>query len=288
VQRRISYHFFAVVTIFGWSLAYVYTRLALAHFSAYSLGFIRYLIASLLLAAAMPALGIKPPARRDLWKFAASGAAGFFVYMITFNKGAATETSATSSVIIATSPVMTALLSSFINKEKLSARQWTAIAVEFSGILILTLWNGVFSVGLGIPWLLASALVLSVFNMLQRDLVRTYTGLQASVFSILAGAAMLSVFAPAGVRELASASSEYVFYAVLLGVLPSAVSYVSWSVAIERAPSTSHVSNYMFVTPFLAALLGFLIAGECPDIGTVTGGVVILAGVFMFNARTRR
>ena len=288
MQRGISYHFFALVTIFGWSLAYVYTRLALTHFSAYSLGFIRYMIASLLLAAAMPSRGIQPPARRDLWKFAASGAAGFFVYMITFNKGAAMETSATSSVIIATSPVMTALLSSLIHRERLSPLQWAATAVEFSGILVLTLWNGVFSVGRGIPWLLASALALSVFNMLQRDLVRTYTGLRASVFSIFAGAAMLLVFAPAGVRELASASREHFFYAVLLGVLPSAVSYVSWSMAIERAPGASHVSNYMFVTPFLAALLGFLIAGERPDLGTVTGGAVILTGVFMFNFRARR
>lgn len=271
--------------MFGWSLSYVFTRLALRHFSAYSLGFLRYIIASAVLAAVMPILKIRLPAPRDIWKFAAAGAVGFFAYMITFNKGAAIETSATSSVIIATAPVLTAILSSSVYKEKLKIFQWAAIVVEFAGILILTLWNGVMSVGPGIPWLIASALVLSVFNLLQRDLIKSYTGLQASVFSIFAGTIMLAIFAPAAVAELTTATPEYLFYIVLLGVLPGAVSYVMWSVAMERAPGTSQVSNYMFVTPLLATVMGFLIAGEYPDLGTVIGGAVILFGVYIFNGK---
>ncbi|MDR3076676.1 MAG: DMT family transporter [Synergistaceae bacterium] len=283
MKRKLSYHFFAAVTIFGWSLSYVFTRLAMRHFSANSLGFLRYAIASAILAAAMPVFGIRMPAARDLWKFAVAGAAGFFAYMVTFNRGAATETSATSSVIIATAPVMTAFLSSVVHKEKLKITQLAAIAVEFTGILTLTLWNGILSVGPGVPWLLGAAAVLCVFNLLQRDIVRTYTGLQASVFSIFAGALMLAVFAPAAVREVTSATPEYLFYLALLAILPSALSYVLWSIAIERAPGTSQVSNYMFVTPFLASLMGFLVAGERPDLGTVIGGAIVLSGVFIFN-----
>ena len=39
----------------------------------------------------------------------------------------------------------------------------------------------------------------------------------------------------------------------------------------------------MFVTPFLASLLGFLLAGEVPDKATLVGGAVILAGLLLFN-----
>ena len=205
--------------------------------------------------------------------------------MLTFNTGVVTETSATSSVIIATAPVITALLSSAVHKEKLKMFQWAAIAVEFAGILILTLWNGVMSVGPGIPWLLGSAVVVSVFNLLQRDLVKSYTGLQASIFSMFAGTLMLAIFAPAAIGELVAASPKYIFYIILLGVLPSAVSFVSWSIAMERAPGTSQVSNYMFVTPLLATSMGFLIAGERPDFSTVIGGAIILLGVFIFNGK---
>ena len=283
VKSKISYHFFALTCVSGWSVAYVFTRLALVHFSVYSLGFLRYAVASVVLAALMPVLKIRPPAPRDLWKFAASGATGFFLYMITFNKGAAIETSATSSIIIATAPVITAMLSGAVYKEKLKIFQWIAIVVEFAGLLILTLWDGVMSVGRGIPWLLSAALSVSVFNMQQRHLIKSYTGLQASIFSIFAGTLMLSVFTPAAIGELMTASPKYLFYLALLGIVPSALSYVTWSIAIERAQGVSKISNYMFVTPVLASVLGFFIASERPDLGTIIGGGTILFGIFIFN-----
>ena len=39
-----SFHPYAMVTIVFWSLAYVLTRLTLQFFSAFSLGFLRYLV----------------------------------------------------------------------------------------------------------------------------------------------------------------------------------------------------------------------------------------------------
>ena len=44
-----SFHPYAAITIVFWSLAYVFTRLALQVFSTFSLGFLRYLIASVAL-----------------------------------------------------------------------------------------------------------------------------------------------------------------------------------------------------------------------------------------------
>jgi drug/metabolite transporter (DMT)-like permease len=257
--------------------------MALRHFSVYSLGFIRYIIASVILLVLSPVLGIRPPAFRDAWKFALAGATGFFLYMIVFNKGSATETAATGSIILATAPVVTSLMSWAFFREKLSAVQWAAVAVEFSGILVLALWNGAFSMGRGVPWLIAAAFLLGTFNLQQGKLVKKYSGLQASAFSIFCGTAMLAVFAPSAFEEARRAEPVFLYYAVTLGVFSSAIAYVSWSVAIERAPGASHVGNYMFLTPFAASLLGFLVAGEVPGAGTMIGGTIILLGVFMFN-----
>ncbi|MDR1916869.1 MAG: DMT family transporter [Synergistaceae bacterium] len=278
-----SFHLYAIITIIGWSIAYVFTRMALRHFSAYSLGFLRYALASAVLAIAACVFRIHPPERKDWGLIAASGAAGFFLYMITFNTGSMTETSATSSVIIAIAPIVTALLGRVFYGETLFPLQWFAIIIEFVGILILTVRDGHFSVGVGILWLLLSSLCLGVFNLLQRKLTKTYTGLRASIYSIFAGTAMLAVFIPGALRETGAAAPEYLFYVAMLGIFSSAMSYVSWSMAIERAPHTSSVSNYMFITPLLAAVLGFMIANEMPDWNTIAGGAVILFGVFLFN-----
>ena len=278
-----SFHPYAMVTIVFWSLAYVLTRLTLQFFSAFSLGFLRYFVASgaLLVIAVMTKMQL--PRKRDIPWFLASGGIGFFFYMIAFNQGQATVTAATGSVVIATVPVITALFARFVYGEKLMRFQWCAFAVEFVGVAVLTLMNSTFSVNTGLLWLLLAALALSIYNLLQRKLTKTYTALQASAYSILFGTCMLAVFAPTAIQEVSQAPEIQYFYLAVLGVCSSAVAYVSWAKAFSKARKTSQVSNYMFVTPFLTSILGFLLAGEVPDKATLVGGGIILLGVFLFN-----
>lgn len=278
-----SFHPYAMITILFWSLAFVFTRLTLKYFSVYSLSFLRYVAASAALIIVAVFMKMKLPQKKDLLWFLAAGAIGFFYYMIAFNKGVAVVTASTGSVVIATVPVITALLARFVYKEKLHAIQWAAIAVEFAGVLTLTLMNGIFSVNEGILWLLSAAVALSVYNLMQRKLTKTYSALQTSAFSIFAGTILLAVFLPGAAAEVSRAPGIQLFYVAVLGVFSSAVAYVAWSKAFSKAKQTSQVSNYMFVTPFLTSILGFLIAGEIPDRSTVVGGAIILLGVFVFN-----
>jgi drug/metabolite transporter (DMT)-like permease len=259
------------------------------HFSAYSVAVLRYLLASAVLMSIAAAFKIRPPAPRDWGGFIASGAVGFFFYVIVFNFGTRTENSAAGSVILATAPVITALLASVVYGERLSAMQWCATAVEFAGIVALATvrWASSgersFRLGPGVLWLLLAAVILGVYNILQRRLTRSYSGLQASMYSILAGTVMLAIFTPAAMTEAANAAPKYLGYIAVLGIFPSAIAYVSWSVALEKGPGTSSVSNYMFLGPFFAALLGFILSRERPDLGTIVGGVIILLGVLLFN-----
>ena len=50
-----------------------------------------------------------------------------------------------------------------------------------------------------------------------------------------------------------------------------------------NAEQTSQVSNYMFITPFLTSVFGFIITHEVPEPATIIGGGIILLGVFLFN-----
>lgn len=283
MKLKDSFHPYAALTILFWSLAYVLTRLALQYFSAFAMGFLRYLIASAALLVIVVAAKIKTPRRADLAWFALSGFLGFFLYMVAFNKGCETVTAATSSVIIATVPVITALLARLLYGEKLSAVQWAATGIEFSGVVVLTLLDHSFSVSGGLFLLLIAALALGSYNLLQRKLTKTYSGLQAAAFSIFAGTSMLAVFLPQSVREARAAPPVQLVYVAVLGVFSSALAYATWAYAFKKAKNTSSVSNYMFVTPFLTALLGFLLAGERPDVATIAGGAVILTGVLVFN-----
>ncbi|MBO5680853.1 MAG: hypothetical protein J6T08_03965, partial [Lentisphaeria bacterium] len=69
-----------------------------------------------------------------------------------------------------------------------------------------------------------------------------------------------AIFAPSAIAEAVRAPAIQYLYLAVLGIGSSAVAYVSWAKAFSKAGKTSQVSNYMFVTPFLTSILGFLLA----------------------------
>lgn len=282
------YHMYASITIFFWSLAYVFTKLALRHFSPFSLGFLRYAIASLALISAARVTSMTWPKKKDLPMFALSGLVGFFLYMIAFNQGQLAVSAATASIVIAAVPVLTAFLAWGFYKEQLRGMQWLAILIEFVGVAVLVLLNGAFSVNSGLLWLVLAAILLSTYNMLQRKLTVAYTALQTTTFSILAGTIFLTIFSPGAYRELLTASPVDVSYVLILGLFSSAVAYFFWAKALAAAPQTSHVTNYMFLTPLITSILGFLIANELPDTATLLGGSIILGGALVFQVGQKR
>ena len=282
-----SYHTWAFCAAFCWSLAYMFTRLALSQFSPLPLGFLRCLMASGFMLMAGFFSGMKIPRRKDIKLFLFAGAAGFSIYIPAFNQGFITVTSATSSVIISSAPILTALLAMAFLREKVGRLQWAAIGVEFCGILVLFMMKGAFTVNSGILWLFLAALVLSVYNLLQKELTKTYSGLETAAYSMMAGALLLVFFAPQAVRELRAASPAHVLSLVMLSLFPSAIAYAAWSKAFERTQNTAAVSNYMFLVPLLAALLGFVVQGERLDLPTIIGGGLILSGLAIFNLGKR-
>lgn len=283
MKLKNSFHPYAIITIFFWSMAYIMTKLTMQYFSASSLGFLRYIIASLALAVIAIITKLPLPKLRDLPLFIAAGAMGFFLYMISFNHGQSIVTAATGSIIMATSPIITALLARIVFKEKLRAYQWTAIAIGFIGVAVLTLKDGEFTLSKGIIYLLVSSLVFSIYNLLQRKLTGNYTAMQVSTYGIFFGTLMLCFFAPGAIREAAAAPPIQLLYVLILGLGSSAIAYVCWAKAFSKAKNTSQVSNYMFINPLLASLFGFLLAAEVPDNSTVIGGCIILLGLFFFN-----
>lgn len=283
MKLRSSFHPYACLTIFFWSLGFVLTRLALQYFSPLALGFLRYFTASCAMLVIVLASKLKVPKWTDVKWFLAAGFFGFFVCMIAFNKGCETTTAATGSIIIATAPVITALLARVFYRERLGFSKWIATVLEFSGVTILTLMNNTFSLNPGLLWLLLTAFALGVYNLLQRKLTETYSGLQASAFSIFAGTAMLLVFSISSVKEAFSAPPLQMLYVIILGVFCGAIAFAAWAQAFTKAKRITSVSNYMFATPLLTALLGFTLAGEVPDLPTIACGIIILAGMLIFN-----
>lgn len=273
---------YAFLTISLWSSAYVFTKVALLYFSFSSLAFLRCAVASACLGLILFLKRKSFPRASSFPYFFISGAAGFAMYTLAFNKGTESLNPTTSCIIISTSPIITAIFAQIFFREKLTYFKWIAIGVAFCGILIMTLYDGSVSVSYGIFWMLTAATLISIYNILQRSLSRKFEPLIITAYSFFAGTILLTPFSHEAFVQIIKASFPQFCLVIFLGMLPSAIAYLFWAKALSLSPDTSNVSNYMFLTPFLALLLEYVVTGTVPGLATFIGGGVIMVSLIIY------
>lgn len=283
-----SCHVYAFLTILFWASAYIGTKIATASFGAGPLGLIRCGMAAVILGVVVFARGGGRLPKRGLFRMVLSGLTGLALYLVLINRGAVSIGPTTSSVIIATTPIVTAVLARLFFRERVRALGALGMAMAFGGILIMSLWEGTLDINPGIAWTAAGAVSLGVFNILQRSLSRDFSALDITVYSFFAAAVLLLPYLPETMAELRRAPLEHTLIACYMGVFPSAVSYLCWAKAMSLAADTSQVANYMFLTPFLALVMEFAIMVRFPDAATIVGGVLILGGLAVFRFAGRK
>jgi len=189
------------------------------------------------------------------------------------------------SFIVSATPILTALLARIFLKEKIGLTGWVSVICAFSGVGIITYFNGGFNFTSGVIWICLSVVLISVYNIYQRKLLLRYTPLEITTYCIIAGAILLSVFAPQSFPQLAKADPIGIMAVIILGVFSASAAYLLWAYALSKAEKTSEVTNYMFVTPILTTFLGFILIKESPHFTAYIGGVLVIAGVILINKR---
>ncbi|MFL0196251.1 DMT family transporter [Clostridium sp. WILCCON 0269] len=286
MSQKLKVHILGLFTVFLWASAFPLTKVAMAHYTPNALGFVRCTVASIFLVIIGILNHIRKPQKKDILWFFLSGGLGFTLYMITFNTGIQTLTSATSSIIIATTPIMTAVVASKCYGEKITNLGWFTIALAFVGVLILLLWDGAFSINIGLIWTIGAAIVFCGYNILNRKLSSMgYTALEIVTYSMVCGTILLAVFSLHGLAQVITAEPKHILSVIYLGVMPSAMAYFLWGKAMSLAEKTSEVTNFMFVTPLLSTALGFMLLKEIPNMGTFIGGSIIILSIILFNLK---
>lgn len=287
LNNKLKVNLYAFITVLLWGSGFPFTRVIGEQLSFYSLGLIRCALAAVILLIIGKACGIRKPfCKKDVAWFFLSGLLGFSVYFIFFNMGLATLSSATGSIITAASPILTSIAVFKLYGEKINLIGWISIFCAFAGVTILLLWNGILSINIGILWMFGAALVFAGYNVLNRKFSEMgYTAMEVVTYSAVLGALPMLLFLPQTVNDMAGADFTSILAALYLGVMPSAVAYYFWSKAIVLAERTSEVTNYLFINPLIAAIIGFLMLREVPDMGTFIGGIIIIASVILFSAK---
>lgn len=284
MSNKIKSYVYASGAIIFFASSFPFSRFALLYFTPEALGFLRCLLASIVLLIMGKCNKLRVPFKtKHIGLFFLSGALGFGLYLIVFNLGLKNITAATSSIIIAATPIMTAAAASIFYKEKISKIGYIAIVSAFCGVLIIILWKGILSINIGMLWTLSAAVSFCGYNMLSRKLVKIgYTSIEIVTYSMICAALMLSPFCVQGYNQIIKADVKYIGSLMYLGILTSALGYFFFNKGIEVAEKTSDVTNFLFVNPLIASILGYLALGETLNVGTVLGGTIIILSIVIF------
>ena len=264
-----------------WSTVATAFKLALSWMSPLELMWLAALVSWLLMGALVVAQGHMQQAlrygwRTALWAGLMNPVAYYLVLFAAYDRLPGQEAMALNY----TWALAMAFLAVPLLGHQLTRRDMLAGLIAYAGVWVIATRGQVFNVafedGLGVALALASTLLWALYWLLNaRDARPPLVG-QWQNFSVgLPVLTILLLFGPGfqwhGMTALASG--------VYVGLFEMGIAFVLWQLAIHKVSRTAKVSTLIFLSPPVSLLLLYVVVGEPLLSSTLTGLLLILAGL---------
>ena len=275
-----------LLVVLIWGANFSIVKLALVQIPPLAFTALRFTIASALLMLILRWREGKtslPPG--TLWKLVWLGVVGNTLYQVFFIIGLSITTAANSALLVATTPVMVALLGALTGVERLTRNVAAGVALAFTGIALVIAARGI---TLSRATLTGDALVFigvifwSIYTLGVRSLPGEISSLRVTALTLLTGTPGLIVLGKPGLfavewKLLGVRAWGGLAYATFLALV---VAYVLWNVSIRKVGG-SRTAVYTCVTPLVAALVAWPLLGERPVPLQGVGAALIVVGVLL-------
>jgi len=217
------------------------------------------------------------------------GLTGIFAYNILFFYGLHYIRANQASLIIATNPIFITLCSAFFFKEHLNGLKITGLLLSVTGALIVISdgsLSSLMALGLGKGELLIFGCVFSwvAYSILGKKAMDDLSAVACVCYSSIAGTVLL--FFPAASQGMFSAMGSYsvtewlsLFY---LGFFGTVLGFFWYYEGIQDIGPVK-AGIFINLVPVSAIVLSFFILKEPLGLSLVTGGICVIAGVYLTN-----
>jgi drug/metabolite transporter (DMT)-like permease len=275
-----------LLVMVAWAANFIVVKAANEQIPPVTFAFLRFGIAALTLLLVMRwREGSFGWPGRDAAAILGLGAVGFGVYQILWSTALQGIPAGDSALLIATTPVITALLAVSAGADVLTRSKLGGSLVSFAGVAVIVGSGPGLSFGSAIVGdliTLVAALCWSIYTAYGAPILRRHSPLRTSAWAMVGGSLVLAV---PGVYEALGADWTAVRPEAWAGLafsafIPAGIANVAVFSAI-RLLGPTRITAYQFLVPFIAVLLAAAFISEPIRIGQLIGGVVIVLGVFI-------
>ncbi|MFT5505187.1 MAG: drug/metabolite transporter (DMT)-like permease [Gammaproteobacteria bacterium] len=186
---------------------------------------------------------------------------------------------ATTITLSFVSPIILAILASFILGEQVSLTRWAVIACGFSGVILIT-----DPFGANMEWAvvlpLICAFLVALRDLAIRKIPSQIPSLQlafTNAWVVMLGGVALSLFQEWHLPEY----SWYLWFLALAVAL--CTGYLCYIIG-SRIGELSFIAPFKYVSIALAILYGYLIWGDIPSLNMIGGAIIIfLSGIYLIR-----
>jgi drug/metabolite transporter (DMT)-like permease len=283
-----------------WGTNYSIVKTAFLEMDAQAFNALRMVIASSVFLAIIAGVRLRPwdggaPGRlrtivytpapitaRDWLALTGLGIVGHFLYQYFFIGGLARTTVANSSLMLAATPVVIALISAAMGQERIGRLHWFGAVLSLTGIYIV-IGQGLSLEGTtltGDLMMFAAVCCWAVYTLGARELIQRHSPVGVTGLSMAIGTAIyVPVMVPNLLRTDWAAISTTTWIALVYSALFAlCVAYTIWYIAVREIGS-ARTSVYSNLIPIVAMLTAVVFLGERLTATRLLGAAAVLVGV---------
>jgi len=223
----------------------------------------------------------------DFWKSVGLGILGITAYQIFFIQAISIMNVSSAAIVMATSPVFIALLSTALGQEKIHWAGWLGIVISFAGfILVVSGENGGFNFTWegtrGAVFILLANVSWAGYTVFARPLLERIEPFKLSAMATITGTALYIPFTLTDLGRIDWGAITMSGWGAILysGLVSITVCFAIWYVSL-KAVGSAKTGIYSNLTPIFAAVTAALILHERLTMLQAAGAIITLSGVYL-------